>query len=59
MGVRVLGGEKIVVIVDRNKGVRVRRVGRSFREFAGAVKIERPGDVDEVVEGERAKDIGY
>jgi len=54
-----LGGEKIVVIVDRNKGVRIRRVGRSFREFAGAVKIERPGGVDEVVEGERAKDIGY
>ena len=54
-----MGGEKIVVIVDRNKGVRIRRVGRSFREFAGAVKIERPGGVDEVVEGERAKDIGY
>ena len=59
MGVRVLSGEKIVVIVDREKGVRVKRIGRSFREFAGAVKIKRPGDVDEVVEEERAKDIGY
>ena len=59
MGVGVLSGEKIVVIVDRKKGVRVKRVGRSFKEFAGSVKIERPGDVDKVVEEERAKDIGY
>ncbi|MEB3757157.1 MAG: hypothetical protein GSR79_09940 [Desulfurococcales archaeon] len=54
-----MGGEKIIVIVDKVRGVRVKRVGKSFREFAGAVKIESPGDVDEVVEGERAKDIGY
>ena len=59
MGAGVLSEERIVVIVDRKKGVRVKRVGRSFKEFAGSVKIEMPEDVDEVVEEERAKDIGY
>ena len=49
--------EKVVVVL-RDGRVIVRR-GKSFKELAGVYRVGRTGGLDEAVEEERAKDIGY
>ena len=50
-------GEKVVVVV-RDGRISVRR-GGSFKGLAGVYRVGRTGGLDEAVEEERAKDIGY